>query len=187
MTGTLKTVEDAFESIIMEALVGNVNTSIPAVVTAFDGHNRVTVQPVVKRKYVGQEPTPLPPIEDVPILFPGAGDYWFTFDVPVGSWVLLVISQRSIEAWKNSPTGDVGEATTPRKWSFSDAVAIPGLMPFPKFLPVTVAGGIQLRNLLGDVTIGIDGKKITMTNGIGTIEMDDAGKVSINSNFTVEV
>jgi hypothetical protein len=187
MTGTMKTMEDALDSIIMEALVGTINTAIPAIVTAFDGHNRVTVQPIVKRKYVGQSPTPLPPIEDVPIMFPGAGEYFFTFEIPVGSWVLLIISQRSIESWKNSPDGEVGEAKTPRKWSFSDAVAVPGLVPFPKFAPVTVAPGIQLRNLLGDVTIGIDGSKITMKNSAGTFEMDDLGKVSINGNFTVDV
>lgn len=178
-----QTLENAFALIIREFLKGNLDVAIPALVTAFDGKNRVTVQPVVHRKFRGQDGKPMPPIEDVPVMFPGAGDYWFTFPVDPGTWVMLICSQVSIDAWKNG-SGDPGDPTTPRRFSMSDAVAIPGLVPFGS--AVEVGPGLELRNGAGDVRITIDGKAITMTNGSGTFEMDTTGKVNVNGHLTVE-
>lgn len=183
MSKEKETLENAFSLIIEEVLKSKMNTALVALVTASDGKNRVTAQPVVTRRYKGQDPKPLPPIEDVPVMFPGAGGYWLTFPVEVGSWVLLVCSQRSLETWKNSD-GAVGDAITPRKFSLSDAVAIPGIFPFPDSFDV--GNGLQLRNKSGDVKIQIDGDNIVISNGSGTISMNDTGKVDVNGHLTVE-
>jgi hypothetical protein len=178
-----ETLENAFTSIISEFLKGKLNVAMPAIVTAYNDKNKVSVQPVVHRKYKGKDPKPLPTIEDVPVMFPGSGGYWLTFPITVGSWVMLVCSQRSIDAWKNSD-GEVGDATTPRLFSMSDAVALPGLLPFSSAMDVT--DGLQLRTKSGDVKIKINDTVITITNGLGTIAMDDTGKVDVNGHLTVE-
>lgn len=195
-----ETLENAFSLIVSEILKAKLNVSMPALVTAYDGKNRVTVQPVVNRKYVGQDSKPLPPIEDVPIKFFGSGGYWLTVDIEVGTGVLLVCSQRSIDAWKNSSDGAVGDASTPRRFSMSDAIALPGLETFEQ--AVTVSPGIELRNRAGDVkvsvngtaitldngtsTIILDGADVTIDNGSGTITIDSAGQVDINGHLTVD-
>lgn len=184
MTREKETLENAFTLIISEFLKGKMNVAMPAVVTAYDGKNRVSVQPVVHRKYLGQDSKPLPVIEDVPVLYPGSGEYWLTFKIVVDSFVMLVCSQRSIDSWKNSPGGEVGDASTPRRFSMSDAVAIPGLMPFATALDV--ADGLELRNDAGDVKININGTDITIVNGSGTITMNGSGQVDINGHLTVE-
>lgn len=179
-----ETLENAFGLIVEEILKAKVNVAVPALVTAFDGRNRITAQPVVNRRFRGKDPKPLPPIEDVPVLFPGAGLYWMTFPVDVGSFVMLIASQRSIDAWKNSLDGAVGDASTPRKFSMSDAVAIPGILPFVQGFDV--GSGLQLRDKTGNVRIQIDGTEITVTNTLGTFTIDATGKVDVNGHLTVE-
>lgn len=178
-----ETLENAFTLIIEELLKSKMSTAMVAQVSAYDGKNRITAQPVVTRRYKGQDPIPLPPIEDVPVVFPGAGDYWLTFPIEEGSWVLLVCSQRSIDAWKNSD-GSVGDASTPRKFSMSDAIAIPGILPFSEGFDV--GDGMKLRNKAGNVNIQIDSDVVTITNGNGTIKLGSSGNVSINGHLTVE-
>ena len=179
-----ETLENAFTLIINEFLKGNLNVAMPALVTAYNDKNKVSVQPVVHRKYKGKDSKPLPTIEDVPVMYMGSGGYWLTFPIVVGSFVLLVCSQRSIDAWKNSEDGEPGDATTPRLFSMSDAVAIPGLLNFASAMDVT--DGIQLRSKSGDVKIKLNDTVITITNGLGTIAMDDTGKVDVNGHLTVE-
>ena len=179
-----ETLENAFSVIVLEVLKSKLNVAMPAIVTEYDGTNRVTVQPVVKRKFKGQESSRLPAIADVPVVFPGSGGYWLTFPVEVGSWVLLVCSQRSIDAWKNSFDGEPGDATTARLFAFSDAVAVPGLLPFSKSFET--GSGLQLRDKSGDTKIKILDGVITITNGSGTVTMDETGKVDINGHLTVE-
>ena len=178
-----ETLENAFTLIIEELFKSKVNTILPAIVTAFDGKNRITAQPVITRKYKGHDPKPLPPIKDVPVLYPGAGEYWLTFPVEVDSWVMLLCSQRSIEAWKDSD-GSVGDASNARKFSMSDAVAIPGLLPFSSAFDV--GSGIQLRNKSGSVKITIEDDTIEIENESGAISLSDNGKVDINGHLTVE-
>ena len=178
-----ETLENAFALIIEELLKGKLNTALVAQVTAYDGKNKITAQPVVTRRFKGQNPNPLPPIEDIPVIFPGAGGYWLSFPIEVDSFVLLVCSQRSIEAWKNSD-GSVGDASTPRKFSISDGVAIPGILPFSSaFEP---GDGLQLRKKDGTVKIQLLDETITVSNENGAITLDDTGKVDVNGHLTVE-
>lgn len=177
-----ETIENAFGVIIGEVLKGKLNTAMIAQVEAYDDKNKITAQPVVNRKYKGQDSKPLPPIEDVPVVFPGAGNHWLSFPIEVGSWVLLVCSQRSIEAWLQSD-GSVGDASTSRKFSMSDAIAIPGILPFSNAFDV--ADGIQLRSKDGKVKIRLNGTVITIENENGTIELADSGEVSVNGHLTV--
>ena len=180
--------ENAIPGMVGEYLKAKMNTAAIAIVTEFDGKNRVTVQPVIKQKFRGHDSTPALPISDVLLKWPGAGDYWVTFKDDnnlIGSWVLLVCSQRSIDSWKNSTDGDVIDATTPRRFSMSDAIAIPGILPFSKGFEVNT--GLELRNKNGDVKISLKDDVITATNGDGTLTIKSGGQIDLNGNLTVDV
>lgn len=129
MTTDRTTLEQGIQE-IFNSLLCNVHTAIPAQVTAFDAATAtVSVQPVLKRKFKDEDPVDLPIIEDVPVMFPGSGDYWIVFDIAIDSYVLLVFSERSIEAWKNE--GGILDPNAQRKFDLSDAIAIPSLIPLP--------------------------------------------------------
>lgn len=109
----------------------DLRVAIPARVERYDASKQVIdASPQVKELYEDAEgeqvPLQLPVICDVPLVFPGAGGFHITFPVAVGDTVLLVFSDRSIDAWKSE-----GGVTSPvdhgRRHHITDAVAIPGL------------------------------------------------------------
>jgi len=192
-------IEHALPKIFNAIMTGQLNTILPGRVTAFDGKNKISVQPVIKRKFKGKDATPMPILEDVPIMYFGAGSYWVTTPPAIDSWVLLLVSQRSIDAWKNS-SGDVIDAKSPRTFNISDAVAVMGLLPFDSGFDV--GDGLTLKNLdsdaiihlvdnniniaTGDATIDIKDDIINIDNGSGSISIDGSGKIDLNGHLTVD-
>jgi hypothetical protein len=130
----------------------------PARVVSYDSTKQsAVVQPLIKRRVrgEGERETQLPGvIHDVPVVFPGAGDYSFTFPVAKGDTVLLVFADQSLDVWL--PSGAEVDPEDDRQCDVNDAIAIPGLRSFasPVSSPPTDAAcasvptGKQLR--LGD-------------------------------------
>lgn len=135
---------------IIDSYVMNMYTCLPAQVISFDRSNQTCeVQPVLKIKFYDEpEAVNLPIITDVPVVFPGSGDFWVTVDVKADSYVLLVFSQRSIASWLNG--GGVVEPEVSRKFHISDAIAIPGINPFPDAIENFDADCITIRNRNND-------------------------------------
>lgn len=127
-TPTLATV---LSNVVRSASEG-VACAMPGVVKSYDSATqKADVQPAVKRAEFDESGELIhvdyPVIQDVPIMFPGAGAYRMTFPVVAGDMVLLVFSDVAIDKWKQN-----GSAipTDPRRHNISDAVAIPGLFNF---------------------------------------------------------
>jgi hypothetical protein len=116
-----------------------VHTCLPGQVVSFDAATQTcSVVPTLKRLFYGDDDaTEIPVIEDVPIVFPGSGNFWITFDVKPDSYVLLVFAERSIAKWMD--LGGIVDPEAAHKFDYSDAVAIPGLLPEP----VKLSGGVQ--------------------------------------------
>lgn len=116
-----------------------VHTCLPGKVISFDSTLQTcSVQPTLKRLFYGDdEATEIPIIEDVPVVFPGSGDFWVTFDVKADSYVLLVFCERSIAKWME--LGGIVDPEAAHKFEYSDAIAIPGMLPEPAKL----SGGVQ--------------------------------------------
>lgn len=136
---------------ITDALSG-INTCIPAQVISFDAAaNTISAQPVISRRYYADDQVvPLPPIHGVPVCFPRSGNAFISFPLAAGDGVLLLFSQRSIDAWYAS--GTVGPADDPRQFDLTDAIAIPGA--FPQTSPIaadTTALRIQNGNARLDI------------------------------------
>ena len=157
-----QTFESAFRTIFRELLTG-ISTSMPGVVTSFDGRNRVSVQPAIQI-LVEDELQTLPVIEDVPVLYPGGGGFKITWPISEGDECLLVFAQRDISNWKTQ--GDVVAPYSSRRFDKADAIAIVGLESFS-----------------GAASVGTS-FQITGPSG-GEIDIDALGTVTINGHLEV--
>jgi len=132
-------------ALIFSALLAGIHTATIGEVEDFDRNTRkATIQPALKRLISGGEPELLPKCEDVPILFPGSGDWSLNFDVVKKSYVLLVITERAIDKWKNE--GGIVDPAIKRKFHLSDGVAIPCLNSFNEVFAPIEADSISIRN-----------------------------------------
>ena len=108
----------------------NFHFSIPAIVIRSDLDNmQVDVQPSLNIKmFDGGSSSERPSIVGVPLVFPSSKTAGFTFPVNTGDSVLLVFSERGLDAWK-AGNGYPSTPTDFRMMDYKDAIAIPGLMP----------------------------------------------------------
>lgn len=177
---------------VFNSLLCNVHTAMPAKVVSFDASNQtVSIQPSLMRKFVGQDPAPLPQIDDVPVLFPGSGEWWITVDVKPGSYVLAVFSERALESWLDR--GGVVDPQISRKFDLSDAVAIPGLLPQPdKLNPGVSSDCVEVRKRDGSTSFKIEDGKVTITATDVEIDGDltvtgDVVATEVTANGTLPV
>lgn len=147
----------------------------PARVESYDSvKQKAVVQPLIKRSVPNETDDgamALPDvINDVPVVFPGAGGYSFTFPVAKGDIVLLVFADQSLDVWLSS--GKEVDPKDDRRCDVNDAIAIPGLRSFanPVSNPpsdaacVTVPGGKELR--LGGSSATGAGKSVVVQSAI---------------------
>lgn len=136
----------AFESIFDALITGKINTVKVGEVTEFHKTKppRVSVQIAMKRLYEGaDEAVMIPILEDVPVIYPGAGDWWLTYPIKKGSNVILLFNDRSIAEWLDQ--GGIVEPLSTRKFSLSDAIAIAGILSDPDNFDSIDDDGIALR------------------------------------------
>ncbi len=125
MTHEAEALQEAIETVCARMISG-IHTSMPGSVESYDSAaGTVDVKPLIKLPLSDGSIGDLPVIPDVPLVFPGTADFGLDFPVEVGTGVLLIFCERSIEGWQQS--GQAGESDDGRKHSISDAVAIPGL------------------------------------------------------------
>jgi hypothetical protein len=159
--------DEGLEGVIFSVLK-NIHTAMPAQVVSFDADRQTcSVQPALMRKKKDAEAQPLPVLEDVPIVYPGSGGFWLTFPLVEGAFVLLVFSERALDAWLQG--GGVADPAKKRMFSLSDAFAIPGVNPFPDKL-TAIGEGLTLRN----------------RDNTSYVQIKDSGQVDINGNLTVD-
>lgn len=121
--------EDMVDAFITSALQ-DVHVAMPGRVTAYDVTSRLAdVKPLVKRVRVIDEERvseTLPIVQDVPVVFPGAGSYDISWPISAGDLVLIVCTSCSLERWIAGNGGEV-DPQDPRRHRIGDAIAIPGL------------------------------------------------------------
>lgn len=159
--------------IIRQAINSRLNdlhTALPGIVMSYDPEsNKATIQPALNKNYVTGVQT-MPVLENVPVMFPN----FVRFPVNQGDYVLLVFAERSLDLWLS--VGGQVTPTDPRKFDLSDAIAIPGLVPFTETYP---------DNNNQDFVIDYAGSNIRI-NSNGDIIIDTSNKVAIG-NSTTEV
>lgn len=131
-TGTEEvTLEELLELAHQHNIV-DLHTAIPARVESYNASKQtVDVVPQLNRSrpdgqgnYVTE---PLPKLSDVPVAFPRCKTFALTFPLAAGDYVLLVICERNIGAWR--ATGNQGDPGDIGMHTLDGAVAIPGLYP----------------------------------------------------------
>jgi hypothetical protein len=113
----------------------------------------------------------VPIIVDVPVQFPGAGEYSLTFPPKEGDPVLVIFADRSIDKWLD--TGDEVDPVDLRRHHLTDAFALLGFRPRPKALT-----GFDNEN----ATIGRDGgpRIVFKPNEIALGEANPTDSVAMN-------
>lgn len=165
----MTTPADIFRNAVWSQL-NTIHTCLPGIVKSFDpSTNKAVIQPALNKAYVSG-PMEMPVLENVPVMFPKN----VFFPVSEGDYVLLLFSERSLDLWLS-----VGGQVTPndsRKFHLSDAIAIPGLVPF---------NGDFSGNNGQDYSIQYAGSSISIKPN-GDIIIKTASRVGIG-NTTTEV
>ena len=118
------------EDQIQESLM-NLNTAMPCKVLSYNqGARTAKIQPLYMSKEVGQQPEPLSPIEDVPVLFQrfqvnGGTPQEYMPVLNAGDIVFVVFAQRALD---NVLSGHIAYPEFHRHHSLRDAV-ITGVFP----------------------------------------------------------
>jgi len=164
---------------LFDAMLGGVHTAFPAMVQKYDPLTmRIEAQPCLMRKYYDlPAATPLPTLLDVPVLFMSTGSLHIIAPPDPGSYVLIVVCERSLDQWLTK--GGVVDPDNPRKFDLSDAFAIPGLFPLPSaaaVVPPVAAGVIEIRNATGTTVLSISQTEIGLQCGAAIPAVDYAVK-----------
>lgn len=169
---------------IIKSFLLGVHTCLPGRVDAFNrATQRCEVVPCLKRKYASQyEAVELPKITDVPVVFPGSGDRWLVTDITVGSYVLLVVAERSISSWLT--LGGIADPGGDRAHDLSDAFAIAGIFPTPDTLAAVTPGAIAMRSVDGTKKIELGATGIVTINA-GTRAAAAVGDTVVADNIPV--
>lgn len=100
----------------------------------------VTVQPLIKHIYIDERGDRVadthPPLQGIPVQFPGAGAYRITWPINKGDLVLLVGVSENIDRLKASDGAKVIDPKFTLRFNLSNTVALPGFHTFGK-VPTT--------------------------------------------------
>lgn len=146
-------------------LARRIRVAAPAIVTAFDGRQTVTVKVVLSGQDENDEEIHIPPLVDVPVQFPRGGGFALTFPIKAGDEGLVVFSDRCIDGWFQS--GKAGIPPDHRLHDLSDAMFIPGISSLPRVISDFRNDAIVMRQLAG----------------AGYVSIDDGGNVDIDGNL----
>ena len=165
----------------------DLHTCMPGIVVSFDPDAQTAVvQPAIKRIFTERGAVNLPVCVDVPVAFPGGGDFFLTFPVKAGDECILMFSERAIDNWHVA--GGTQPPAEYRLHDLSDGMAIVGLNSQPKKIPGFNATDTEFRNRAGTTHVQIkpDGT-ITNLNPEGSTVLSAAGKFTINCPGGFEV
>lgn len=159
----------------------DLHTCLPGIIASFDPTTQTaSVQPAIKRIFTENGAVNLPLCVDVPVAFPGGGDFFLTFPVKAGDECILWFSERAIDNWHVS-----GGTQTPAEYrlhDLSDGIAIVGLNSQPQKIGSFNATDTELRNRARNVRVTMkpDGTVETV-NSAGSHILSAAGAMTINA------
>lgn len=164
--------------VAIEAALNETHTCLPAVIESFDATTQTAkVNPSIRRIIYSGDKINIPPIINVPVMFPSSGGFSLTFPVSSGDEVLLVFSERSIDTWLQS--GGIQDPLDRRKHDYSDAVAIMGIHSNVKAISDYSTTDMVLRSDDGNA-------KITVSQDAVDIDIAGTGGATYNSDGSVE-
>lgn len=141
----------------------SIYTSMPGIVISVNLAKmtcevQIAIQGIIQNEDGTEKNVPLPPLLDVPIVFPSCGNFIITMPLAAGDEVLVCFASRCIDSWWQN--GGVGVPLEARMHDLSDGFAIPGPRSSPNVVSGISSTGLQIRNKDGTTFIEIasDGK-----------------------------
>jgi len=142
----------------------NIHTVIPGEIVKYEGHSqrKASVKPLVNLITRGGNSISLPVIDNVPVVFPGSGEFCLLFPLKRGDKCLILFAETGIGNYLSSSGKDT-DADDISRFSLTDAMCIPGLWPFrqvpvsPAIIEITSAGNIEIDNNNTFININKDG------------------------------
>ena len=119
----------------------DVHVALPCKVLVFTPGTPPTVEvlPMVRRAIEdddgGIQHEELPPIPNVPVLFPNSAMFSAAWYLVPGDFVLVIFCSSAIGNWRES--GDISDPGDLRRHDLSHAVAIPGMLPKGGSIPMS--------------------------------------------------
>jgi hypothetical protein len=156
---------------------------MPATIVSFDTSDcSASVQPSINKNYFDGTTEQLPVIHKVPVVFPVSGLASFTFPINAGDFCLLLFSERSLEEWKRLGINE--KPIDRRKFALSDAIAIPGLIPFGSQMPALNNEDLVIK--YGDSEIRItQAGEIQINSGTEVTNITSTGDINISASGTL--
>lgn len=157
---------------LFEAQLRDVHTAMPAQVLDYDSVKQtVDVQPMIKELIQDPDGTKAvfsyPRIYSVPVVFPRNSNFFLSFPIDEGDFVLLLFTEWSVNRFME--LGREEDPLDPERHGFSGAVAIPGLYPEP--LPLAEADAEKM-------VLGLDGGTQLRIAPDGQVEISSLGGVT---------
>ena len=130
---------------------------------------RARVQPAVDLLFTDGSSTPKPVILDVPVLFPGGGGFTLHFPLVAGDAVMLMFSERDIQAFKE--TLAIGPPLSADIMEIQHAVALP---VFPPEDLVIQGDGVFLQSNDRETYVNLDAGTLdaTVDGGVTTVHVE---------------
>lgn len=159
MGGDSGSLTDALNTLIDNKL-RQINTAAIGVIEKFDPETQMaSIRPAIK-KIVQTEKEDIVELEtveqallvNVPVMFPGGGDWFLTFPVKKGDECILISSERSIGDWKKNG-GIQDPSQYKRMLSNKDSIAIVGINSKASSLPSFNSDFPEFRNRDGDTAL----------------------------------
>jgi hypothetical protein len=144
----------------IESRLADVHVATPAIVRSYDAAKQVvSVQPAVRRVIEDEEELfweeDFPPIDNVPVEWPGGGEMYIHFPIAEGDTGSLVFCERSISEWR-----ETGKQSTPldlRLHGLGSPVFKPGLRSNKNPRPDAPASGVAVIHVgSGILRVGPD-------------------------------
>jgi hypothetical protein len=148
----------------IESTIQGLHFCTPGEVVEYEPNRgqRAKVKPLLRRKLADGTVIPSPVIVDVPVVWPRGGGGQLHMPLRAGDGVLLVFSDKSLDAWMS--TGGESTPSDDRFCDLSDAIALPGLNTF------------DTNPVVQDVT------KVVLGNADGFVAIDGNGRLSIGNS-----
>lgn len=157
-------VEETHNSAI-DASLKNLHTCLPGIIHSFNPATQTAeVQPAIKRVFSEKGAVNLPLCVDVPVCFPGGGDFYLTFPIKPGDECILVFSERCIDGW--AIDGAISEPEDYRQHDLSDAMAFVGVNSVARALASLNTASAELRNRAGTVKFTFGNSGIVITGNL---------------------
>jgi len=143
------------------AAIKGLRVAFPAAITAVQADQTVSVQPSLQVRYAGRPPSDMPIMQDVPVIMPQGATYRASWPLAVGDTGLVLVADRSLDAWLAGAGGVVDPLDT-RAHHLADALFLPGLVPSSK----------QTKDTGTDLVLG---------NGAAVMRLKKNGRVTLSN------